>query len=205
MHMEHDLARDLFQTIKSVAHDFRSEKPKRYTYEEWSHFTKLVRFSRRQRQRRQRRRQPWEEYNDSDDDDYENYLEQRDDEGEGENEEDDGDDDSNDPIEWDWIGEGSPMLADITEAEWVLDRLCESLNRYTRRQAEKVRQTITCNPISFSFSISFEPRGGRKLMQFGWSYRNITAGDIVGALSRSHRCRCSQWWERRHDPRWKYR
>lgn len=38
-------------------------------------------------------------------------------------------------MEWDWLGEDSPMLADITEAEWLLDRLCESLTRYTKRQA----------------------------------------------------------------------
>jgi potassium channel subfamily K len=33
-------------------------------------------------------------------------------------------------IEWDWIGEDSPMLAEQTEPEWVLDRLCESLLRF---------------------------------------------------------------------------
>ena len=37
-------------------------------------------------------------------------------------------------VEWDWIGEDSPMIADSTESEWVLDRLCESLNRYMRKQ-----------------------------------------------------------------------
>ena len=36
-------------------------------------------------------------------------------------------------IEWDWIGEDSPMLAEQSESEWVLDRLCESLNRYMRK------------------------------------------------------------------------
>ncbi|MCJ1422026.1 Potassium channel [Xylographa parallela] len=36
-------------------------------------------------------------------------------------------------IEWDWIGENSPMMADESESEWVLDRLCESLDRYMRR------------------------------------------------------------------------
>ncbi|MCJ1286289.1 Potassium channel [Xylographa opegraphella] len=36
-------------------------------------------------------------------------------------------------IEWDWIGEDSPMMADESESEWVLDRLCESLDRYMRR------------------------------------------------------------------------
>ncbi len=37
-------------------------------------------------------------------------------------------------IEWDWIGEDSPMLAEQSESEWLLDRLCESLDRYLRRQ-----------------------------------------------------------------------
>jgi potassium channel subfamily K len=37
-------------------------------------------------------------------------------------------------IEWDWIGEDSPMLAHGSESEWVLDRLCESLDRYMKKQ-----------------------------------------------------------------------
>ena len=37
-------------------------------------------------------------------------------------------------VEWDWIGEESPLMAEQTESEWVLDRLCESLNRYMRKQ-----------------------------------------------------------------------
>ena len=37
-------------------------------------------------------------------------------------------------VEWDWIGADSPMMAEQTECEWVLDRLCESLDRYMRRQ-----------------------------------------------------------------------
>ena len=41
-------------------------------------------------------------------------------------------------VEWDWIGGDSPMLADSTESEWVLDRLCESLNRYMRKQGMSV-------------------------------------------------------------------
>jgi potassium channel subfamily K len=45
-------------------------------------------------------------------------------------------------IEWDWIGEDSPMLSDAGEPQWILDRLCESLNRYTRRQAIKVNVNL---------------------------------------------------------------
>lgn len=33
-------------------------------------------------------------------------------------------------IEWDWMGENSPMLAEQTEPEWLLNRLTESLLRY---------------------------------------------------------------------------
>lgn len=36
-------------------------------------------------------------------------------------------------IEWDWIGEDSPMMSKGSEAEFVLDRLCESMNRYVKR------------------------------------------------------------------------
>lgn len=100
---EHDLARQLAWAIKSVAHDLRAKPPRRYPYEQWVHFTQLIRFSRRTREEVARI------------------------------EEEDG------LVEWDWIGEDSPMLADITEAEWLLDRLCESLNRYMRRQEHKVR------------------------------------------------------------------
>lgn len=41
---------------------------------------------------------------------------------------------------WDWLSEDSPLLADITEAEWVLDRLCESLDRYTRSSSHQEPQ-----------------------------------------------------------------
>lgn len=36
-------------------------------------------------------------------------------------------------IEWDWIGKHSPMMANQSEAEYVLDRLCESMHRYVKR------------------------------------------------------------------------
>jgi len=36
-------------------------------------------------------------------------------------------------IEWDWIGEDSPMMTSQSEPEFLLDRLTESLARYMRR------------------------------------------------------------------------
>lgn len=42
-------------------------------------------------------------------------------------------------VEWDWIGEDSPMMSEQSEPEFVLERLCESMNRYVRRN-EKARK-----------------------------------------------------------------
>ncbi|CZR62243.1 related to potassium channel [Phialocephala subalpina] len=98
---DHELARKLAIAIKKTANDLRSEKPKKYSYEEWVEFTRLIRFS-------------------------------------GNKEEAADEEEEEGLIEWDWIGEDSPMLADVSESEWVLDRLCESLNRYTRKQAKEL-------------------------------------------------------------------
>lgn len=51
-------------------------------------------------------------------------------------------------VEWDWIGEDSPMLSEGSESEWLLDRLCESLDRYMRKQVPehvKVRRRSRVN------------------------------------------------------------
>lgn len=115
---DHDLARQLAIAIKSVAQDLRADPPKRYGYEQWVHFTKLIRFSKTSK------------------------------EGVEQIEEEEG------LVEWDWIGEDSPMLADITESQWLLDRLCESLNRYTRRQAQIVRRPPPYTPSATSQVLS---------------------------------------------------
>lgn len=91
------LARKLAIAIRQTADELRSDPPRRYTYEEWATYTRLIRFSKSTR------------------------------EEVGEEEEDEG------LIEWDWIGEDSPMLAAQSESEWLIDRLCESLNRYMRK------------------------------------------------------------------------
>jgi potassium channel subfamily K len=104
---DHDLARRLAQAIKKCAHDIHVDPPKKYAYEEWVEFTRLIRFSAKS----------------PDEVEVEEFEEG--------------------VVEWDWIGEDSPMLADATEAEWILERLCESLNRYTRKQARHVCVTIS--------------------------------------------------------------
>jgi potassium channel subfamily K len=100
---ESELARRLGLAIKRTATDMRESPPRRYTYEEWAEFTRLIRFTAETLKELQETEQK-----------------------EG-------------LVEWDWIGTDSPMLADEPEAEWILDRLIESLNRYMRYQARRVR------------------------------------------------------------------
>lgn len=99
----HAMARKLVHAIRRTASDLKASdsRRRRYSYEEWVEFTRLIRFSR-----------GGSELN--------NDLEEK--------EEEQG------LIEWDWIGENSPMLAEECESEWLLDRLCESLERYMRRE-----------------------------------------------------------------------
>lgn len=42
---EHELARKLATAIKRTANDLRADAPKKYSYEEWVEFTRLIRFS----------------------------------------------------------------------------------------------------------------------------------------------------------------
>jgi hypothetical protein len=116
---DHDLAKLLGASIKTVAQDLRADPPKRYNYEQWIHFRKLIQFSKRTAEE----------------------LEELED-----------DIDDEEVVDWDWIGENSPMLADIAEAEWVLDRLCESLTRYSRRQARLVSFAFFLVPPLCSYS-----------------------------------------------------
>lgn len=100
------LGRRLALAIRRTAHDLTAEHPRRYTYEEWVEFTRLIRFTRLSKAEREEAEQ-------------EQGL-----------------------VEWDWIGENSPMLADEPECEWLLKRLCESLDRYMYMTKDVERQRV---------------------------------------------------------------
>lgn len=91
-------ARDLALAIRRVAKDLKSDRPRKYSYEEWAEFSRLIRFTAHPT----RQGDSWEEE--------EQGL-----------------------LQWDWIGEDSPMMSEQSEAEFVLERLCQSLMRYIRR------------------------------------------------------------------------
>lgn len=111
---DQELARRLAHAIRRIAKDLRLDPPKRYSYEEWVEYTKLIRFTSRSA---------------GDDEDEEEGL-----------------------IEWDWIGEDSPMMEQRPEADFILDRLCESLARYIKRCAPQPAPSLDVDPRSASGS-----------------------------------------------------
>lgn len=102
------LSRRLALSIKKVSLDLRLDTSKRYSYEEWVEFTRLIRFTTPRRLNRLMGTVPLTD--------------------EAENEEEEG------LVDWDWLGEHSPMVAGVGESEWLIERLCESLLRLERRR-----------------------------------------------------------------------
>ena len=127
------LARQLALAIRRTAHDLGGgeKEKKKYAYEEWVEFTRLIRFSASGG--------------------VQQALKEEEDEG---------------LIEWDWIGEDSPMMARVCEPEFVLDRLVESLVRYLRR-----------NPPIDQFTASLKERGEEALkMKTGLGHHDHDGG-----------------------------
>ncbi|KAF2472878.1 voltage-gated potassium channel [Lindgomyces ingoldianus] len=103
------LSRRLALSIRRVAADLRLPKTKKYTYEEWVEFTRLIRFTKSTAGERG-----------------EGVLQEEEEEG---------------LVEWDWIGDDSPLLSGLGESGWLLQSLCESLVRLEKRkEAEKKKK-----------------------------------------------------------------
>ncbi|KAF9693337.1 hypothetical protein EKO04_008648 [Ascochyta lentis] len=98
------LSRRIALSIKKVSFDLRLATPKRYTYEEWVEFTRLIRYTTPRRLNRVLGTTVTNEI------------------------EDEG------LVNWDWLGEHSPMVSGVSESEWLLERLVESLIRLQKRR-----------------------------------------------------------------------
>lgn len=104
---EPNMTRGLAYALRRVADDMKRDPHKHYQYEEWVEFTRYIRFSRLDKvikDAEQRGKQL--QYDETVDG----------------------------VIEWDWLDSNSPMTSEQSEAEWVLDRLLESLLRVIRRK-----------------------------------------------------------------------
>ena len=122
---EHQHARNLVAAIRKTARHAKTEPRKKYSYEEWVLVTRLIRFGFGSL--------PEQQKSISDDSNESHRASDPKPEGTSgqhgqmpmENDEED--------IDWDWIGEDSPLLADEGEPEWILDNLCCALEKYFRR------------------------------------------------------------------------
>lgn len=101
------MMRRLAYALRRVADDMRNNPRKRYSYEEWVEYTRLIRFTRlyHDLQKNDSAAQQQLEYDEAVDG----------------------------VIEWDWLDHKSPMASEQSEAEWLLDRLLESLLRSFRK------------------------------------------------------------------------
>ncbi|KAJ5098619.1 hypothetical protein N7532_005620 [Penicillium argentinense] len=108
----YELAQQLAFAIRRTSHDVREGKRKRYSYEEWVEYTGLIQFTSPQSRPTSSGAAQGQDRSTSVDEDEFGVL------------------------NWDWIGDNSPMLAQQTEPEWILDRLCESLVRYVSTQEQ---------------------------------------------------------------------
>lgn len=134
------LSRRLALSIQKVSHDLRLAVPKRYAYEEWVEFTRLIRYTTPRRLDRALGTSL--------------TLKTGHEGGEAEAEEGDGDGDEEGLVNWDWLGEHSPMVAGVSEAEWLLERLVESLVRLERRKE------VACDHGEMWRMRELEARGG---------------------------------------------
>ncbi|OQD86573.1 hypothetical protein PENANT_c007G07378 [Penicillium antarcticum] len=107
-----ELAQQLAFAVRRTTEHARQGKRKRYCYEEWVEFTRLIQFTDPRTRPSSSGQSPGRQDSNMDEDEY-------------------------GLLNWDWIGENSPMLATQTEPEWVLDRLCESLIRYVSTQESR--------------------------------------------------------------------
>ncbi|KAJ5101892.1 hypothetical protein NUU61_004114 [Penicillium alfredii] len=109
-----ELAQQLAFAIRRTTHDAVDSQHKRYSYEEWAEFTRLIQFTDPQTRP--------SSYSTSQPRGGEGCVSV--------------DSDEYGVLNWDWIGENSPLLAKQSEPEWILDRLCESLIRYVSTQEQ---------------------------------------------------------------------
>lgn len=110
----------LVQEVRNVMKHINESPPRKYTYEEWAWFLKLM--GEDEANPESHRRAPVK---------VKNALNKDSDSGNGTANEKDS------PVkEWSWLGNRSPLMGDTEEAEWVLERLSATLESELKKQHE---------------------------------------------------------------------
>lgn len=117
VHMYHFL---IIKELRSVLNHTKESPPRRYTYEEWAWFLKLM--GEDEASVESHRKAPIEV---TKEDGAEPELQQA--------QTDDRDDQK---LKWSWMGNRSPLMGETEEAEWVLQRLSATLEKGLKRQSK---------------------------------------------------------------------
>jgi potassium channel subfamily K len=139
----------LITEVRNVYADINSPKPKKYTYEEWSYFLKLL--GEDEGDTKYHRKAPMDTGNSgpqekADAGAAETAEEQRrgDLQGAGQNNaatERSGNDQGGKKIkQWSWMGNRSPLMGDKEEAEWVLEKLFIRLEEELQKEKELAKK-----------------------------------------------------------------
>ncbi|KAL8928102.1 MAG: hypothetical protein Q9172_001012 [Xanthocarpia lactea] len=118
----HEYHYQLIREFRNVMKHLDENPPRRYTYEEWAWFLKLM--GEDEDNQSSHRRPPINVRND-----YQGNGEPDMQKGGAEN-------GADEPRQWSWLGNRSPLMGDMGEAEWVLERLAITLEKELKRQHE---------------------------------------------------------------------
>lgn len=121
---EHYFRYCLIKEVRSVYQHLNSQPPKKYTYDEWAYFLKLLGEDESSSKTHREAPRRVEESGASDSDMG----------AAGKEEGDEG------VKQWSWMGNRSPLMGEKEEAEWVLDRLVTTLERDLNQQRDKNRR-----------------------------------------------------------------
>ncbi|KAL8848874.1 MAG: hypothetical protein Q9221_006099 [Calogaya cf. arnoldii] len=116
----HEYHYQLIREFRNVLKHLNENPPRKYTYEEWAWFLKLM--GEDEDNQSFHRKPPIEIRND--------YKGDR----EPDMQQGGADDKMEEQRQWSWLGNRSPLMGDMEEADWVLERLSITLERELKRQ-----------------------------------------------------------------------
>ena len=140
---EHHYRHLLISQMKKMYLYLNTEPPKKFTYDEWSYYLRLL--GEDEHDQRYHRRAPIKVKDKKEDTEFESSKSSSTDDDKGHEPGSQQDttnkfaNDKDDINEWSWLGHRSPLMGDKDEAEWILERLFAVLERDLRKQMKQLR------------------------------------------------------------------
>ncbi|KAL8868302.1 MAG: hypothetical protein Q9174_005080 [Haloplaca sp. 1 TL-2023] len=117
----------LIREIRSVLNHLDEQPPRRYSYEEWARYLKLM--GENEDVSHSHRKPPAQISNEKTNDQLDMQQGPTDDVGEKDHGQ-----------AWSWLGNRSPLMGDMNEPEWVLERLGATLEKELKRECDDLKK-----------------------------------------------------------------